>query len=297
MKFSYALGCAASPGIMLFGLVGVVPISLCSPLLAQQPAALPNQTTIAATAPTDTLEQDPALGVKVSFTAKAQSLESVLGSLQKISTITLTAARDTQASRLLVTARVKELPLATVLGSFSRLYGVRWVKVGATAYEMRNGDVDALHRQLLQVGDPYWYRSWHRLSFNAELQRKQSADLSRAIYDSNPQALLSKTGLSFSNLPDELQEEVRKVVQEQHGEALIRERRLIDGVFSHQLYLHLGKTPANIPTLVPGISVPIGLTWSGLTVRGEDGRFVAQVFDKFILPLNEGPQTRPNDQQ
>lgn len=133
-------------GLICFGLSFS---GLCTPLFAQQPVTPPAAATAQATSE---LEQDPALGVKVTFKSSAQSLESLLATLQNTSGITLTATNDTQAAHLLVTARVRELPLATVLGSFSRLYGVRWVKVGEKAYEMRNSEMDTLHRKLLAVG-------------------------------------------------------------------------------------------------------------------------------------------------
>lgn len=223
------------------------------------------------------LERDASLAVQVTLTAKAQPLEEVLATLQEQSGIRLKADPAAIKVRRLVTARVKDMPLATFLGSLTRMYGVQWVKDDDRSYIMRSGEMDALRRSMLATGEPYWYRYRYRLSYNYILEKQRRAEIAQYIYKQlGTGALTTPEGVAFTSLPEEWKPELYGIVQVPQAEALIRERRLLDRVFSQPLFLHLGKTPPDIKPAGPGISVPHG-HMPELTIRDAEGRFVAQL--------------------
>jgi hypothetical protein len=195
-------------GLMLasFAIVGQMTIAQCAPAVSVP--------VIAADAPpvtalrTSEVEGDPALQVKVSFTAKSQPLDELLNALQTQSKVVLVAAPDSPAKEVKVTAYIQDLPLSQVLLGLSRLYGVRWAKSGANGFTMLASDKGKLELGLMQLGDLDGFRARF-----LEAQRKspEHKDWPQEIVKYiSEQDLINGASPLISSLPPELLSQIRR---------------------------------------------------------------------------------------
>lgn len=231
-----------------------------------QNTTAPKGEAVAAPLSADALKGEAALQAKVSFEAKRRPLAEVLAEVQKQSGVTVQAAPDSPAQTARLTARVKDMTLAELMGALSGLYGVEWLRSGDKSYLMRSGP--ALEAKLLQAGDPGWFRFWQvegrrpvapkHLTLEApvdwlsEITRQvpledlmvDAADLKMGDEAS------SDKGVPVSQLPAELQRKLRRYMETEAGLSLLRER---------------GQTLARLRALDENCTLTIVPGWQGAT--------------------------------
>lgn len=271
----------AKPLVALVAIIAAVALLASDARAQTQPVqAAPDELSI------PMLQADAALSVKVSLEARRLALRDLLAQLQKQSAITLTAAEDAPTAETRVTARVKDMSLATFMGVLSRLYGVRWAKGGGNSYVMHGSDRGELHRKLLQMGDPVRYRFRYDFYTRRERQEGNKALANEVLQAVDATALHSNEGVALSSLPVVLQERVRRAVQEPSAERLAVKLYGVGQILSQDLVLRFNPASKGV-TQMSGHTHIWGMNPNSLhfTVQTANGQFVAPVFPSLNFPL------------
>jgi hypothetical protein len=297
----------SAPAFFLVGsfTLGMVSWSSC-PLQAQQAApATPAPVT------TETAlewENDAALKAKVSFEARSRPLKQLLADVQKQSGVKIGAGANSPTAAFLVTARVKEMPLSSLMQALSRIYGVTWVRNGDASYSLQEPTGTAL---ALQMARSRGLSPSYQIQRDVDAQRERDAILAREVLDSvETEAWQSPEGVPFTSLPDDVQRTLRQRVEQGTAEGVVGAAQSAGEVFEHPLQLRLGLvSPQDKGFFAHQMS---NLQAMGFFSRGRgtelgvytsDGRFVVNIFPAFrgptrvelaqSNPLNEPPTNEP----
>ncbi|HEX8234645.1 MAG TPA: hypothetical protein VF600_01700 [Abditibacteriaceae bacterium] len=181
-----------------------------------EPASDTTQRTIQPQALSATdLEREPSLAVKVSFEAKHRPLSDVFAEVSKQSRVTLAPAPNLPLSKALVTARVKDMPLSSLLGALSRVYGFWWSKNGENSYVAHPGTQDELERKILQMGHRQWFRYRDNVAPAVKQNEIQLKELAYAIVsEAGVAPLRSAQGVPVASLSEDLRLRLRKAYEE-----------------------------------------------------------------------------------
>ena len=156
------------------------------------------------------LEAEGALGTKVSVEAKRQPLGKLLATVRQQSGVTLSPAEGTPAPTALVTLRVQEMPLATLMGALSRVYGVTWAKQSPTTYVMQPSRLDPLQTLLLQSGGDELLLKHGAMQTLDGLMPDSSALIQEINAELNGPEPNSPRGVPITTLPPDLQQSLRQ---------------------------------------------------------------------------------------
>lgn len=309
MRTKYFERHAARAGALLCGL-GINVLAM--PLQSQQPkpaAPLPPVTPAAVDAiaflDKAALQQDAALQGKISLEARRMPLRELLAEAQKQGGIALQATADSPAVRALMTARLKDMTLATLMLSLARIYDVRWAKDGA-AYTMHASDNDELSYRMIR----YQGQNWTYTTVpDREIRNREGDVLAEAIFHSIDKTIWGDNEtVLVSALPAAMQERLRRRFE---LEGLKQENLLerLERIYATQtLHLRLHMAREKTPSFRPGLFGEMELNQSllykmpRLMAYNAEGRFIAALFPEFhgpkqpfrpppdqIRPLSEAP--------
>ena len=246
--------------------------------------------------PVPELQDVTALQAKVSLEARQMPLSDLLAELKKQSGVAFAVADAFPASQTLLTLRLNQTPLASLMGSLSRIYGVRWNEENGV-WMLRASDKDALHLAVARTVGADGY-----LMPEKQLRRAQEqADLVAEIYDSvEPEAWQAPDGVPLNKLPAELQQRLRQSREDEYQQVA----KTIDNYLERnqlaqqKLVLRLGRITLGTPTLfsrevsliAPNVGPVIAreLKVPQLAVYTSDGRFITNIFPAFrpeLAPL------------
>jgi hypothetical protein len=157
------------------------------------------------------LSREEALGAKVSFEVKGRPLSDLLRDIQKLSGVAFMsqAGKTLEAKR--VTARAKDMSLASVLSSLSRLYGVRWSKATG-GYTMLASDRSEVDLRLMQRGQMFrfWEQWAHYPNFPKHLPAPPPAiNWSQELVPYLDVATARTGGTPVTDLPADVQQKLR----------------------------------------------------------------------------------------
>ncbi|MDF2440881.1 MAG: hypothetical protein JWN98_1865 [Abditibacteriota bacterium] len=233
------------------------------------------------------LQQDAVLQAKISLEAKRMPLRELLAQAQKQSGVVLQATADSPATRSLLTARLKEMTLATLMISLARIYDVRWTKDG-TVYTMHGSDNDELSYKLIR----YQGIKPAQITTGEQVPREHedNALAKEIFYSVDEEAWKAPAGVPMSALPQDVQERLLQRFEADGIFAVIVLERL-ERIFAAQtFYLRLHIASSRTPLFrqdAPGIQ---DLHMSALhkmprlMVYNSDDRFVASLFPQFHGP-------------
>lgn len=225
------------------------------------------------------LETDAALQAKVSLEAKRRPLKDIVGDLKKQSGVALALAPDAPPASAPVTLRVSEMPLWKMMASLSRIYGATWSKNGA-AYTLRSAKLDPLDLGMLRRG--FWYR-W-RLHYldTYNLQQRENSALAREILRHvRRDQLNSPQGAPFSDVPQELRDQVRKYLQEEDAQRILDGQAQLDATPLEGMVLRFAPLNSREPDKVLWGRTAFSGKDAQLGAFTADGRFICTVFNRF----------------
>lgn len=226
---------------------------------------------------------------KVSLEARQMPLSELLTELKKQSGVAFAVADQFPAAKTLLTLRLNQTPLASLMGSLSRIYGVRWNQENGV-WMLRASDQDALQVAVARSVGADGYLMPKKQNRRAQEQ----ADLSAEIYDSVEAELWEvPDGVPLSKLPADLQQRLRQSYENDYYQV----KKTIDNsqdftqLAQQKLVLRLGRIVPGTPTLFsrevslisPGIGPMMAreLKFPQLAVYTSDGRFVTNIFPAF----------------
>lgn len=272
-------------------LCGLTMLSHTMPARSQQEApAKPAAPVTMAILDKAALQQDAVLQATISLEAKRMPLRELLAAAQKQSGVTLRATKDSPATRALMTARLKEMTLATLMISLARIYDVRWTKDGA-GYTMHGSNNDELSYKLIR------YQGFNSTGFqDIEARNREDDALADEIfYSMDQEAWKAPDSVPVSALPEDVQDRLRERFEADGIKYTIVLERL-ERIFAAQtLHLRLHIAPQNRAPLntqlfradAAGTSEKSESTihkMARLMVYTVDGRFVAALFPSFHGP-------------
>ena len=245
--------------------------------------------------PVPELQQVAALQATVSLEAKQMPLTDLLTALQKQSGVVFQSGADFPSAKTRVTLRLKDMTLASLMGTLSRIYGVRWVEEKG-GWTMRASDQSTLTIQLMRSIGIDGRFTMEKM----KIAEQQRAELVEEIYGSVDEAAWrSPEGVPFASLPEEVQQHIRDAVSERQWQPTI-ERQLERIQLSQQkLVLRLGKIALDAtPLFANDVSLlnfnPLSvLDSTQLAIYTADGRFVTNIFPTF-QPSAEPPAPPAN---
>ena len=261
---------------------------ICSPLPTKGQEAAPAKPAATMTLDKATLQKDIALQATISLEARRMPLSELLAAAQKQSGIILKAAADSPATRALMTARLKDVTLASLMTSLSRIYDVRWTKEGG-GYTMHGSDKDALSYRLIR------YQGLDASGFqDREAANREDDALAEEIVNSlDREAWKTPEGVPVTELPEDVQDRLRGRFEPDGIKAVILQERL-ERVFASQTFqLRLHIAPQKSLLFRPNPAGSMERTSSAyfkmarLMAYTADGRFVAAVFPEFHGPRQE----------
>lgn len=193
------------------------------------------------------------------------------------------------------------MSLASLMGTLSRIYGVRWIEENG-AWTMRASDQSTLNVRMLRSHGMDGRYSPEM----TQLAKQQQAELAEEIYNSvDEDAWRSPDGVPFTSLPEELQQRIRSNPNPRQAtwltwvEDKIIERKFEQMQLAQQkLVLRLGKVDPKTAVLFPGEVAWVrpnsyrDLDHPQLAVYTADGRFVTNIFPTFRPPA-EAPAPQP----
>lgn len=252
-----------TPWLLVSASLGVcTTLAWCAPETAAQKEKTEKEKTEAELQPAD-LERDAALAAKVSFEAKQKPLRELLGDLQKTSGVVLLDKAGALSSRVRVTARVKEMSLASMMSALSRLYDVRWTKT-AEGYVMSTVQRGAEEQLQVTAGrQGHFFRFWrdliHSDRFPKHLDRSQTTDWAAEILPlvdvnrlqvqrgrrQSPPGVPPPKGVPVTELPEDLQRRLRNHLEEQVTFDLLQTRRWASRSYLEDRFLYVGRQPLN----------------------------------------------------
>jgi hypothetical protein len=176
-------------------------------------------------------ESDTALAVKVTFQVQRQTLKQFLSTLQQQTGILLQLAPGGQLHQKQLTARGTEMPLAEVMSSLARLYGITWIKQEAGAYSGCELALNELERGLLTFGElDAWRDPRYSMSGSAR------TEMASAVMKFADQGMLnSEMGQPLNEMPEEVQRSIKRSLREQAAWQLV-------GAFTNASLLNLSET-------------------------------------------------------
>ena len=170
---------------------------LTSRAAVEAPQAAPPQTPVAA-AVTDARLQKP-----LTITARRQSIIELLSEVEKQSGVVIVINETAALDGKLVTLRVKNLPVSAFLESLGKLYGVEARRDDQGRYQLQRAAGSAFERLLPQLGSAS--------ANSTEAAMKAPIDWATGILNAvDGGALRSKAGVALSDLPDEIQTQLRE---------------------------------------------------------------------------------------
>lgn len=213
-------------------LVGNVAYAQEQPKPQPQQAQVPQKEAVLAL----DLRAEVALKSNVSFEVKQRPLRDLLADLQQQSGIQLNLAPDPKLEAALVTARVKELPLSTVMESLGQLYGTSWTKDSDNKYQMAS-NLSPIDASIASLGDLRWFRYWRAPARNQaapkDLNLEELADWTDEIFNDIPRAaLLAKGEVPLTVLSPDLRLRLRHQMEDQVAIKLLR---TLKGISTQQL--------------------------------------------------------------
>lgn len=290
MQTKYFRQLKAWPRMLLCGL-GLLLIA--APLLSQQQ---PAPTGPIVFLDKTTLQQDAALQGKISLEARRMPLRELLAEAQKQSGITLRATADSPATRALMTARLKDMTLATLMNSLTRIYDVRWTQEGA-AYTMHGSVNDELSYRLIR------YQGLNATQVYGEDREKSNRDddalakdifhsIDKATWDDNDTVLVSA-------LPKEMQQRLRQRFELEglKAEILLERRQRVYGTQKLHVRLHIPETDTVFfRPYIGAMAVDQSQLYKmpRLMTYNSEGRFIAGLFPEFHGPKQPLPPPRPD---
>lgn len=246
--------------------------------------------------PVPELGEVAALQAKVSLEARQMPLSELLDELKKQSGVAFAAADEFPAAKTLLTLRLNQTPLASLMGSLSRLYGVRWNEENGV-WMLRASDKDSLQLDIARSVGADGYMMPEKENRRAQEQ----ADLVAEIYDSvDPELWNAPTGVALGELPAELQQRLRQSRENDYNQVskTIENYLNFSQLARQKLVLRLGQITLGTPTLFssevslisPGIGPVMAreLKPPQLAVYTADGRFITNIFSSFrpeLAPL------------
>lgn len=152
------------------------------------------------------LRAEKSLQRAVTFEAKRQPLPEVLAALQKQSGVTLSVTPSSPLAVKLLTARAKDLPLASVMETLSQLYGAAWDKKGA-GFELKSNGRNLLDNEMWKMD---------ATSYNAALNAIDNPiDWRDEIANLGVQQLQQKNGVPFEEVSPEIAQQLRAQLEPQ----------------------------------------------------------------------------------
>lgn len=238
------------------------------------------------------LQQDAVLQAKISLEAKRMPLRELLAEAQKQRGVVLQATEDSPAARALMTARLKDVTLATLMDSLSRIYDVRWTKDGA-AYTMHGSDKDELSYKLIRYQGR---KSTDMIVKDIEARDREDDVLAKEIfYSIDEEAWKAPEGVPMSALPQDVQERLLQRFEASGIGAVILLERM-ERIFAAQtFYLRLHIASSKTPLFRPDAFASIDRGQSAsykmarLMVYNADDRLVAALFPEFHGPKQPSP--------
>ncbi|MDF2440967.1 MAG: hypothetical protein JWN98_1951 [Abditibacteriota bacterium] len=246
------------------------------------------------------LQQDAALQVKISLEAKRMPLRELLAEAQKQSGITVRFTPDSPATRALMTARLKDMTLATLMSSLMRIYDVRWSKDGA-AYTMHSSGNDELTYRLIRYKG---LNGTEAYAEDREISYRQDDALAKDIFHSiDKKRWDDQDTVLVSSLPEVMQERLRlrfELVGLQREVTLeLRERLFARLIPNLHLRLHIAAEKTPTLQLYSRGKAEMGRSnryqMARLMAYTPDGRFVSALFPDFHGPKQAPPPPRPED--
>jgi len=288
---------------VLYALQNQEPTPAARPTLA----AVPNTTTLpapliwpdkfAARLFGPEMENDAALQAKVSLEAKRRLLQVLVGDLKKQSGVALAVAPGVASAKAPVTLRVSEMPLWKMMAALSRIYGLTWIKDGAS-YTLRPAKLSPLDAQMLRLG--FGYRSPESMETTSKLREREQNALAREIVRHvNRAQLNSPQGAPLRDVPDELRDRMRQLVEDEAARSLVGKQGNLDATPLEGLTLRFARL---------NIRGADKTMWGRSAFTGEnaqmgaftaDGRFLCIVFERFrarapLVPLEMTPPMPPD---
>jgi len=201
-----------------------------SPTQPTQPAAVENANRLSPAS----FYETPALKSKVTFEVKRQSLTTLLEELQKQTGIVFSQDAQRPAENLLVTARVKDMPLGELMHNLSRLFGVTWRKSGG-GFAVRGSEETPVEAQLRSVGD------MARVGFKASFKNAdEEMALAALIFPrTKAAALQSPAGFAVADLPEELRLKLRQQIRQRIALSVIRTHQQASPAYLEDCVLHI----------------------------------------------------------
>lgn len=229
------------------------------------------------------LPNEAALATHVSFEVKRLPLSELLSQLQKQSGVTLASDKGFMAEKVLVTARIREMPLWNVMNVLSRMYGVVWQKESENSYTLSAGSRPAAQLQLLQTGDME-----HALSVQeAQNQEQESAALAdEVVAYATPYVLRSAEGMPFASFPEELRNRIRQRLEKTAALQLIRAQSRARTVRDGEYFVRFEEKLGQPQNGVVGKS-PMTSAFPTITIHAADGNTLAEL--PFIIALTTEP--------
>ncbi len=200
---------------IIFGLIAVASGGFGLSVVLAQPARPPIQSFIPMPFnPVPELQAVAALQAKVSLEARQMPLSELLVALQQQSGIAFAVADEFPSAQTLLTLRLNQTPLASLMGSLSRIYGVHWDEENGT-WMLRASDQGSLQVAIARsVG-----ADGHMMPLKQARQAQEQADLVAEIYDSVDSELWkAPTGVPLISLPAQLQQRLRQSRENEYSQ-------------------------------------------------------------------------------
>lgn len=246
------------------------------PVFAQQEVDKKTDTSIGATSAQPTslakkesspsLPDDATMKVLVNVEARRLPLHSVLQELTRQSQVAL-ALQPGAFKDVLVTARLKAMPLRNAMQLLSQLYQAKWIRNGAGHYELQP-PVDADERDILVLGDGYapWLQPLSGNPAVKQQERQERVDLAQEVMEEAGEAVKSPQGQAISELSEDLQKRLKeRFISDANYELVKAYRRFLIGTHpDSKVALTIQKA---------GFSTPGGtrLEWSVAVVSPQPG--------------------------
>ena len=249
------------------------------------------------------LDSNAALQKAVSLQVKRLPLRELLLQLQTQSGVTLRLGTDAPADKLL-TARVEAMPLAKLMETLTRVYGVSWNKMG-DAYSMQGDALGELHLKLLQMGEPRRYRLRFEFYNRSDREQENAALGHAAVEQVGLEALKTPQGVAFSSLSPALQNRWRQAITVPIAEDVDRalfqfqpllNQELVQNGLSLQFANGIGETQnpsgdvTHNYTMIGYVAPPPSLNFA---VLSQDNKMSALIFPESIIFILPGDLNAP----
>ena len=184
---------------------------------------------------------DPALSVKVSFTAQREPLGEFLARLSKLGGTRFELPTDSPFKAKKLTATATEMPLLQVIQSLNRLYGMTWDELPAGGYSAVAIPLNEIEKEIWKFGDLMGWASPEQ-SMSGPKRKALAQALLQYL---NAETIKTPAGQPLSSVPQELQKQVRDTIEYQSALSLIDaySRALLPNIADS--FLSAQRRPAN----------------------------------------------------